>query len=186
MVLHFDNSSLDLNALDGHRFKEIYQSSVNQLRRIMQTYHGRFTTDHPSVLWHTACLYIANDAIRSQSSDQQRRYLLNCSLEGYYSFYPRYPVTLPIVKGLLAMAISSKLLTSQEGIEAIRQLKAKGNEHEELAEPTVACFMVDLDLALTDQKGAHIDILAERFDEMVLFDEFTHDHVDEEGAVTIT
>jgi hypothetical protein len=185
MVLQFDNSPLDSNALDGHRFKEIYQSSVNQLRQIMRTYHERFANDHPSVLWHTACLFIANDAIRSQSSDQQRRYLLSCSLEGYYSFYPRYPVTLPIVKGLLTMAISSKLLTSQEGIEAIRRLRAKGNEHDQLPEPTVACFMVDLDLALTDQKGAHIDSLAQRFDEMVLFDEFTNDRIDEEGGVTI-
>lgn len=81
------------------------------------------------------------------------------------------------------MAVSNDVMTSQEAGQVIRRFKAKGDGPYPIEEPTETSFMIDLDLALTDQGGAHIDNLARQFDDMVMFDEFiTHDHVDDEDV----
>lgn len=84
------------------------------------------------------------------------------------------------------MAASNNLITTQEAYDIICQLRAKSHGPALIEEPTAACFMIDLDLALTDQDGAHIDRLAQIFDDMVMFESFTHERVDEDGSVTVS
>lgn len=165
--------------------KEVSTSSINQLRRCIIIYQNRFTGRWPAAFWHTGCLFVANYAIRSTDPEHLRARDLRLALNGYKSLYPRYPVTLLVAKGLLTMAAAAHLTTAQEAYEFIRQLRARGPNTAALDPPTAACFMVDLDTALIDQGSAHIDHLAQRFDDMVMFDEFTHGRIDLDGGVAI-
>lgn len=164
---------------------DITTASIHQLRRCITIYEHHFARRWPTVFWHTGCLFLANYAIRSNEPKEARSRDLRLALNGYRSLYPRYPVTLLIVKGLLTMAAAAQLTTTQDAYEYIRELRARGPNTASLDPPTEACFMVDLDTALVDQTSAHIDHLAQRFDDMVMFDEFTHGRLDLEGGVRI-
>lgn len=100
--------------------------------------------------------------------------------------YPKYAVVGPIFKGLLSMAVYNGIITSQEAYEALGQLLAKKQDRSVTVQPTESCFMVDLDLALTDLTSAHVDSLAQRFDDMVMFDNFTHGRTDGDGGVSLS
>jgi hypothetical protein len=174
-----------LSSTDERPAESISSASINQLKRLMVVYQSRSSAELTTVHWHTACLYVANAVIR-QSGDANRRrsYLYRC-LEGYKALYPRYAASVSISKGLLSMAVSNDLMTSQEAFAYLSQLLAKKEYQSPVAGPTESCFMVDLDLALTDQAAAHIDSLAQRFDDMVMFDNFTHGRADEDGGVSV-
>jgi hypothetical protein len=174
-----------LSSTDERPAESISSASINQLKRLMVVYQSRSSAELTTVHWHTACLYVANAVIRRAGDANSRRsYLYRC-LEGYKALYPRYAASVPISKGLLSMAVSSGLMTSQEAFAYLSQLLAKKEHQSPVAGPTESCFMVDLDLALTDQVAAHIDSLAQRFDDMVMFDNFTHGRADEDGGVSV-
>lgn len=138
--------------------------------------------------WHIACLYVANAMIRGHGQYKGRWSYFSRCLEGYKMLYPRYAVTVPIFKGLLSMAMSNGIITSQEAYDAFGQLLAnKGGlqHHSSIVEPTECFFVIDLDLALTDVVAAHIDSLAQKFDDMVMFENFTHGRADEDGVVSV-
>lgn len=185
MALCQDNGPLGFVSISERPAEIISTASVSQLKRLLVSYQVHFSTEAPTPFWHTACLHVANAAIRSPETDRSRRpYFYRC-LDGYRSLYPRYPVTFTIVKGLLGMAMSTDVISTQEACEGMDQLKSKGTA--KITEPTEACFMIDLELALTDQQGAHIDSLAQRFDDMVMFDEFTYGQInkDDNGIVAV-
>lgn len=185
LMLHHDETPLGVGSKINSSAAEIYAASVNQMGVLTTVYQLQFSLKSPTVLWHTACLYSANAAIRGPNLEPLRRHYFDTAIEGYASLYPRFPVTIGLVKGLMTMAMADKLISTKEAYELVKRLREKGEDRQLIAEPTAACFMVDLDLAMTDLNGAHIDNLAHDFDEMAMFDEFTHGRADEDVDVAI-
>jgi hypothetical protein len=74
-----------------------------------------------------------------------------------------------IAKGLLLMAVMGNLITREEACREIGEFQS-GNDGEPsyAMEPTEACFVVDLDLGLSDAVGSHVDSLAQNFDDMFM------------------
>jgi hypothetical protein len=181
--------TLGLSTADGNPVETISRASISQLKRLMVSYQSRSPTDLSTVHWHTACLYVANAMIRGRGQYKGRRSYFSRCLEGYKVLYPQYAVIVPIFKGLLSMGVFNGVITSQEAYDALGQLLAKrGNQHQSssgVVEPTKCCFMIDLDLALTDMTAARVDGLAQRFDDMVMFENFTHGRADEDGGVSV-
>lgn len=178
LVLRHDHTPLVVDAMEKCSATGIYEASVDQLRDLTTVYQRHFSTVAPSVLWHTACLYTANAAIRTHDMDH-RRYYFDLAIESYASFYPRFSVTIAIIKGLMSMAISEGLITNKDAYDFVKELRGKGVDRKELAERTYTCFIIDLDLALEDLEEAHVDNLARNFDEMA----FLADIINEEGDV---
>lgn len=181
--------TLGLSAADANPAEAISRASVSQLKRLMVTYQARTPAEVSTVHWHTACLYVANAMIRGHGEYKGRRSYFSRCLEGYKMLYPRYAVTVPIFKSLLSMAVSHGVITSQEAYDAVGQLLAKSNrgsgQQSSAVEPAEGCFMIDLDLALTDMVAANVDSLSQRFDDMVMFENFTHGRADEDGGVSV-
>lgn len=151
------------------------RASISQLRRLTEVYLVEFSPNSPSPLWHMACLYLANNAIRSPEAVPRSERLadLHLCLSGYKSLYPRYPIVFPIIKGLLRMALGSRLLSTREAREYVAQLEML-NVYPVRA-PAGICMMVDLDAALIDRPRADMDYVAQEFDDLVIFDELIRD-----------
>lgn len=178
-LLQTSTVPLAFGTITDGTIKGVYSASTNQLKRLVTIYQAHFNPDAPTVLWHAGCLNLANETIGGPDTDPQRRYYFDGAIESYAGMYPRFSVTIAIVKGLMAMAINSGLISSEEAYETVRKLREGGKHHVLLAEPTDAAFVVDLNLAAEDREGGHIDSLASEFDEMQMFDEFTFSKAEE-------
>jgi hypothetical protein len=92
-------------------------------------------------------------------------------------------------KGLLAIAVARRLVPPQEAYTMLQQIRKKqlqvASPSPLTADTSGTCIIIDLDLALTDQESARIDRVAQRFDDMVMFDQFTDNRVDADGGVAI-
>lgn len=144
------------------------------MNRILDIYHSRFRSPSASVYWHTCLLFAANTTIRDINALVIRQHHFQRAIRGYEDLYRRYPVMMPIVKGLMALAVETRLITGPEAVARVNKLANKTDQPMGW-EPTEACFVVDLDLAMKNRELAHVDSLAQRFDEIAMFDEFTHD-----------
>ncbi|KAH7310441.1 hypothetical protein B0I35DRAFT_73701 [Stachybotrys elegans] len=138
--------------------------------------HAHFHGASPTVFWHIAFLYVANSACRAQKEDLQRWQLFYMAIDGYALLSARFPMIIAIVKGLMMIAIVTNLITNEEAFKLVDRFRGKeATTYRFIANPTKTCLIVDLDLAITDNQAAHIDVLAQRFDEMALFDELIAD-----------
>ncbi|KAF4122284.1 hypothetical protein GMORB2_7276 [Geosmithia morbida] len=165
---------------DGNMaMQAVNRASINQLRRLITTYLVEFTPNSPSCMWHIGCLYLANDALKGSEDRHMNTRLsdLRLCLSGYGDLYPRYPMILIILKGLLRIAVDKALVTTKQAIDWVSQLETR--KVYLILFPTEAGTVLDLDLALDDRHRADIDYLAQEFDAMVIFDELIIDEADD-------
>jgi hypothetical protein len=81
-------------------------------------------------------------------------------------------------RGLMTMAVEAGLLASQEAVKLARRLVEKVAQFggSQAREVTESGLVADLELALVDRRMALADVLSQRFDEIVMFDDFTHEY----------
>lgn len=152
----------------------VYAASVQQMNHIMDVYQARFRSPNASVYWHTGLLFAANAAVHAAGTPVIRQHHFQRAVRGYEDLYRRYPVMMPIVKGLMAVAVETGLVAGPEAVAHVNRLAGK-TERPAGSEPTEACFVVDLELAMRHRGLAHVDSLARRFDDIAMFDEFIRD-----------
>ncbi|KAH8168468.1 C6 transcription factor [Sarocladium implicatum] len=175
LALQGDRSPL-LDGVSQDRSAEaIRASSAAQMHRLVDIHHFRTRTSKTSVFWHTSLLFSANASIRQRGNGLAiRRRRFYRAIDGFAYLHPRYPVMQDIIRGLMAMAVEAGLLGSPEAVRLARELADKGGGGDVVKEPTEACYILDLETALIDRSQALVDKLAQRFAEIVMFDEFTH------------
>lgn len=67
------------------------------------------------------------------------------------------------------MAIRDRVMAADEAQAIIQVMRMRGKESEE----SFGVFTIDFELALTDIQHANVKTMAEKFDELVVFDAFT-------------
>lgn len=156
----------------------IYSASAAQIHRLVDIHRFESRIVSTSVFWHAALLFSANASIRSAGGPlptRQWRFLR--VMDGYADLHSRYPVMEVIFRGLMTMAVETGLLGSQEAVKLARRLAEKGARLGSAGEePTEICLVADLEVALVDRAMALVDVLSQRFDEIVMFDDFTHEY----------
>ncbi|KEY69914.1 hypothetical protein S7711_09014 [Stachybotrys chartarum IBT 7711] len=174
IILRKGENSLALPAVSTCAAPLVAKASVNQLKRLTIIYQSHFQEKAPTVLWHTACLYVANAACRDSADDPTRWHFFDIAIQGYTLLAPRFPIVIAIIKALMMIALSTDLITNQEAFRLVDLLQGKDRMHfRYIAEPTKTCVLVDLDMAISDANAAQVDKLAQRFDELALLDELT-------------
>lgn len=179
LVLRRDTATL-LDGESSNRTAEaIFAASAMQMHRLVDShrFHSRISTTN--VFWQTALLFSANASIRPfGGSFPARQWRLLRAMDAYADLYPRYPVMQIIYRGLMTMAVEAGLLGSQEAVKLARRLVEKGAKfgRDHGSEVTESGFVADLELALVDRRMALADVLSRRFDEIVMFDDFTHEY----------
>lgn len=154
----------------------VLQASTNQLKRLVLTCRLR-NSRLLSILDGTAALHVSNAMIRNSATANHenddddpdwRFYFLHC-LGTFKDLAARFPVFGQVSRGLLAMAIRDRVMAADEAQAIIQVMRMRGKESEE----SFGVFTIDFELALTDIQHANVKTMAEKFDELVVFDAFT-------------
>jgi len=148
-----------------------YIASVNQLKQLIIHFRSKYESSTCTMLWHTALMYVANAVLQDTNDSQWHEYLLLC-IYGYETLRRPFRVAETIGRGLLTMTLRDKNIKSEDARNILRHLQDRGLKH--VHEDIRATFMGDLELAQTDPKAAAMEKLASDFEDVALFQEFTH------------
>ncbi|KAH6649087.1 hypothetical protein BKA67DRAFT_576722 [Truncatella angustata] len=148
-----------------------YCASVNQLKHLIIYYRCVYESSSYTMLWHTALTYVANAVLQDTNDPQWWLYFLLC-IYGYESLCRSFRVSQAIGRGLLTMALRDRDTTVSSARKVIGELRERGLGHNQ---GTIqAKFMADLELAVTDPRVATVEYLAEDFEGLAFFREFTN------------
>ncbi|KAF4340440.1 conidial development fluffy [Fusarium beomiforme] len=152
--------------------KTIYAASVNQLKQLTLWYYLR---DGKSMsIWiNPGFLVLVGALLRDEGTVDlsQRLYVLLC-IRCCANLYVAYPIFLDIAKAFLAMALQRKAVSGNEASNLLAYIRQHGAHHADLSE-VVSNTLVDADLASTAPDKAAAHALAELFEDLSLFDQFT-------------
>ncbi|KAF6814780.1 zinc finger protein [Colletotrichum plurivorum] len=154
-----------------------FNASVNQLKQLVVEYRCHYESSTYTLLWQTALIYVANAVLHETHDPQWRFYFLAC-IYAYEALRKPYRIAEVISRGLLTITLRDGDISGQEARRLLRQIKDVDGSH--ASGDVRATFMVDLDLAMTDPEAARVENLAERFEDIALFREFTT--VDDDDA----
>lgn len=148
-----------------------YKASVNQLKRLIVVYRSNYASSTYTMLWHTALIHVANALLGDRKGPGWRFYLFFC-IQCYGHLRQSYRFAEAIGRSLVSMTLQQGDLSAKEARHMMQQF-----EENRLSSPSDdirATFMVDLNLAMTDPEEASVERLAERFEDIALFQEFTN------------
>ncbi|KAL0778969.1 hypothetical protein CaCOL14_003453 [Colletotrichum acutatum] len=157
---------------------DAFGTSVRQLKQLVINYRCYHESSTYTMLWQTALIYVANAVLHDTHDPEWRFYFLAC-INAYEGLRKSYRVAELISRALLTMALRGGCMTVSEANTLEVQMMEAGGRH--LKDDDVrATFMVDLDLAMLNPEAARVEVLAKRFNEIVLFRDLTT--VDDEEA----
>lgn len=157
----------------------VYAASVNQLKRLLLIYRLSFKTAMLSVLWQTALIYVANAMMREGNSNgAEWRFYLELCVAGLEDLSASFRVFKSVAEGLLGMALERGVIDIDKVNLVSKELVRLGRHHvpykkEDGIEVEGARWIIDIGLATTDPNAAQGANLAERFQELMLLEEFT-------------
>jgi hypothetical protein len=154
----------------------IFSASLRLLKKLVIVFLENQESADYSMFWHIALLQVANSALNDTSDPEWRFYFTIC-IRGYQKLLGAYRFAEPIARGLLSMALRNGALTSLEAYSLHEEVLEAGRHHEQLKR-IQSKWKVDLNLAITDSKAAQADTLADQFEQLAIFNEFTNSEVD--------
>jgi len=162
----------------------VLAASVKQLKRLVYLYYVQ-NKGAPFSSWYYPGLLNVGQALLTDHSDPDwRLYLLLC-IRAWLQLYLTYPIYSDVTQAFLAMAMRNGIVPTSHANEVMACFKQAGKHHERSEQP-ISTFIIDFSLAPVDPQNARIGAIAETFEDMVIFDEFTTgDYVAQaEGGVT--
>ncbi|KAK1494298.1 hypothetical protein CCUS01_13713 [Colletotrichum cuscutae] len=157
---------------------DAFGTSVRQLKQLVINYRCYHKSSTYTMLWQTALIYVSNAVLHDTHDPEWRFYFLAC-IYAYEGLRKSYRVAELISRALLTMALRGGCMTVSEANTLEVQMTEAGGGL--LKDNDVrATFMVDLDLAMSNPEAARVEVLAKRFNEIVLFRDLTT--VDDEEA----
>ncbi|ORY64515.1 uncharacterized protein BCR38DRAFT_435341 [Pseudomassariella vexata] len=156
---------------------DVYNASVNQLKRLIITFRSNYVSSTYTILWHTALTYLANAMLQGQSDPEWHVYFLLC-IYGYEGLRRPYRISELIAQGLLSMTMRDSDISGAEARRLLGHMRENGSSLDHIQGKIRATFMADLNLAMKDPEAARVENLAEKFEEMVLFLEYINFDID--------
>ncbi|KAL0935486.1 N-terminal fungal transcription regulatory domain-containing protein (zinc finger protein) [Colletotrichum truncatum] len=145
--------------------KSIFTTSVKHLKRLALNYNSRQASNPISPFINTSLLHIANVVIKDTCDVDRRFYIIMCA-RYWQELYVGYPMILRIAQGLLPLAMTHNLLSSEETAYLLEEMRSRGKHHE-MDDREIVCNVIgDYELAMDDDKGAHMEALAQKFKAM--------------------
>ncbi|CRK12760.1 hypothetical protein BN1708_010605 [Verticillium longisporum] len=149
-----------------------FRASLTQLKRLIVVYRSKYQSSEHTILWHTALIYVANAVLQDTRDPEWHFYFLQC-VSGYESLRKSYRLAEVVGRALLSMTLRNGDISGTEARELLQRLKQKGLDHD-TSDRIRATFMGDLELAMTNPRQASVENLAEQFEDMALWQEFTN------------
>ncbi|KAH6705685.1 hypothetical protein EV126DRAFT_173285 [Verticillium dahliae] len=149
-----------------------FRASLTQLKRLVVVYRSKYQSSEHTILWHTALIYVANAVLQDTRDPEWHFYFLQC-VSGYESLRKSYRLAEVVGRALLSMTLRNGDISGTEARELLQRLKQKGLDND-TSDRIRATFMGDLELAMTNPRQASVENLAEQFEDMALWQEFTN------------
>jgi hypothetical protein len=161
--------------------KNLYATSVNQLKQLTLWYYLR---DGKSMsIWvNPGFLVLVGALLRNEgSTDQsQRLYVLLC-IRCCANLCVAYPIYLDLAQAFLAMALQRNAISSAEAATLLDHVRQSGAHHVSLNEVFVSKAQPDADLAIKAPERAGAHDIAQMFEDLSMFEQFTTDEYAAEG-----
>ncbi|EKJ69927.1 hypothetical protein FPSE_09877 [Fusarium pseudograminearum CS3096] len=168
-----DRASTPLRTFAAERAtpQTVYHVSIRQMKRLLLSYRLEFHLEALSVIWQTGVIYVANATMRADYHNKdEMQFFLNLCVAGLEELFMSYKVFGAIAKGVMSMAIRQGSIEQTQ----VRRVRRRLKETEKLfvvddssTDETMAKWMIDLDLAVTNSVEAQGGKLAREFDEMI-------------------
>ncbi|KAI9170621.1 pantothenate transporter liz1 [Paramyrothecium foliicola] len=154
----------------------VFHASIAQLKRILLLRLRQPAYKIYCSMYSLAILTVSSAVINEQADPASRFYFLLCARH-CEELYIRYPVYKDILEGFLALAIGSSVISTTEAMTILNALRAYASHHEPKGE-TAGSFTIDFKSALEDRQTASAQALAQKFNDLTIFEQF----VEEEQA----
>jgi hypothetical protein len=152
----------------------VFCASVSQLKRLIYIFHTKYKAPTWSVYLSPPTVQLC-DAVLTlrtrQNPIDRRAYFLLC-IRTFVDLHVSFPVFSEMAKGFLARAMRDGMMSSEEA-KALRGILERHGAHHLLPEKLVSGIIIDFETAARNPENATARILAERFDELAVHDEFT-------------
>jgi len=149
----------------------VIAASTNQLKRLIYIYYIQYK-GAPFSSWYNPGLLNVSQALLTDHSDPDWRLYLSLCIRAWLQLYLTYPIYSDIAQAFFAMAIRHGVVSSGHANEIMACFRQAGNHHERIKQP-ISSFITDFESVRIDSQNARINALAETFNDIVLFDEFT-------------
>ncbi|SCV35422.1 uncharacterized protein FFFS_04730 [Fusarium fujikuroi] len=149
----------------------IFSASLNQLKRLALLYRTRQMPNSYMPHINTSLMHIANTICKETNDPTSKFYFLLC-IRYWQHLYIGYPIFGEIAQAFLTMAMNNGLITNREAKGLMAEVKEQGRHHELSHVGISTTLIVDFDLAMTNRGKADVQAVAQKFEEVALFDEF--------------
>ncbi|KAF4965674.1 hypothetical protein FSARC_6569 [Fusarium sarcochroum] len=151
--------------------KTIFAASLNQLKRLALLYRSQQLPTSYMPYINISLLHIANTICKETKDPTSKFYFMLC-IRYWQHLYIGYPIFGDIAQAFLTMAINNGLLSNREAKQLMVEVSGQGRHHELSHLGISTSLIVDYDLAMTNRDEAGVQAVAQKFEEVALFDEF--------------
>jgi hypothetical protein len=165
---------------------KVFNASLDQLKCLALLYKIRTPSTQYATYVNTSLLHIANAALKEAGSSDAtdpnpswRFYFMLC-VRYWQDLYTGYPIYRDIAQAFLSMAVRDRAISGAEANTLMRELRARSHGHgadgETTADgkPASTRIIADFDLAAKNREEAQVAAMANKFEDVTLFNEFTN------------
>ncbi|TVY67688.1 putative transcriptional regulatory protein [Fusarium oxysporum f. sp. cubense] len=157
---------MSLTSSDSHP-KAVYAASVSQLKDLVFCFCAKYPQAAFTTFFNTG-LFTLSLALLEDLQDPLWRYYFYLCVRCWQDLYFCYPVFRDVAKAFLSMAMEKDAIAAGEAQNLLQGIDETG-EHHTTAEEAFTSFIFD---PVSDRVGeARVHAMADRFEEMVVFDE---------------
>ncbi|EXL70934.1 hypothetical protein FOPG_13303 [Fusarium oxysporum f. sp. conglutinans race 2 54008] len=162
-----DISPVHRNTSDSHP-KAIYAASINQLKDPVFSYRANYP-EASFTSYFNPGLFTLSLALLEDLQDPLWRYYFYICVRCWQNLYFCYPVFRDVAKAFLSMAMQKDAIAAREAQELLQEIEQSA-QHHAAANEAFTSFIFDPVFSITSEAQVHA--MADRFEEMVLFNEF--------------
>lgn len=152
----------------------VSSASLKQIQRLLLLYYAEKPEGGFNAIINFGLMRVAGAVLDHPSADWKFYFML--CVRFWQELYAGFPVFGETLKAYLSLAIRKGAMSSEEAIELVKELRQNGNggnRGETKKHMVTTSAIVDFELAFTDPEGAQVSSIADKFDDCVLFDQFT-------------
>lgn len=123
----------------------------------------------PVCFWINAATIHISHAIMQDLTDWH--FCFRLCMQFWKEAYVCSRAMLNLVEASLSLAMQQRLITGQEAKVMADEVRQMG-QHHNTPEAAIASAVLDLNLAMSDPDRAKMNVIASRFEELIMFDEF--------------
>ncbi|KAF4456621.1 Conidial development protein fluffy [Fusarium austroafricanum] len=152
-----------------HSPKAVFNASMRQLQRIVLDYTTNYDPRFYNFILNGAILHIFHTTLENRDT-LGWRFNVALGMGWMKEIFIRFPIIGKVAQAYMAIGMGSGMISSKEAREFMQDLQQRGR-HKDMDDITALCI-VDFEVAMSSSQDGRAQDLAQRFEELALFDEF--------------